>query len=149
MVGQYVIDAHASRFTVRAFASGILAAMGHNPTFAVRDFSGEVNLDPAAPAQAAGDVTVFPPSNQAACTGQTGYLGWDTDSNSTSCNTGQDIFTRTLGCGANEYVAFDGQRYICKSVPACSSNEYLNYDGSNFQCATLPNPPRRKGAAGL
>ena len=42
----YVIDGRASRFTVRAFASGMLAAMGHNPTVGIRDFSGEMNFDP-------------------------------------------------------------------------------------------------------
>ncbi len=50
--GHYLIDKSASRFTVRAFASGMLSMMGHNPTIAIRDFTGEANLDPAAPAQA-------------------------------------------------------------------------------------------------
>ena len=48
----YVIDQSASRFTVRAFAGGMLSAMGHSPTFAIRDFSGEATFDPAAPEQA-------------------------------------------------------------------------------------------------
>lgn len=43
---RYVINARASRFTVRAFASGMLSALGHNPTIAIRDFSGEVQLNP-------------------------------------------------------------------------------------------------------
>jgi polyisoprenoid-binding protein YceI len=47
--GTYVLDARASRFTVRAFASGMLASMGHNPTIAIRDFSGEAAFDPAEP----------------------------------------------------------------------------------------------------
>jgi polyisoprenoid-binding protein YceI len=42
----YVIDGRASRFTVRAFASGMLAAMGHNPTVGIREFSGEMSFDP-------------------------------------------------------------------------------------------------------
>jgi polyisoprenoid-binding protein YceI len=42
----YVIDGRASRFTVRAFATGLLSAMGHNPTIAIRDFSGGMNFDP-------------------------------------------------------------------------------------------------------
>lgn len=42
----YVIDTRASRFTVRAFATGILSAMGHNPTIGIRDFSGEMTFDP-------------------------------------------------------------------------------------------------------
>lgn len=42
---RYVIDGRASRFTVRAFASGLLAAMGHDPTIGIHDFSGEINFD--------------------------------------------------------------------------------------------------------
>ena len=42
----YVIDARRSRFTVQAFATGILSAMGHNPTIGIRTFSGEVDFDP-------------------------------------------------------------------------------------------------------
>lgn len=40
----YVMDARASRFTVQASATGVLAAMGHNPTIGIRDFSGEVSF---------------------------------------------------------------------------------------------------------
>jgi polyisoprenoid-binding protein YceI len=40
----YVVDARASRFTVQAFATGLLSAVGHNPTIGVRNFSGEVNF---------------------------------------------------------------------------------------------------------
>jgi polyisoprenoid-binding protein YceI len=47
---RYVLDPQASRFTVRAFAGGPLGSVGHNPTFAVRDFSGEVEFDPDEPA---------------------------------------------------------------------------------------------------
>lgn len=43
----YVLDARASRFTVRASATGVLAAMGHNPVIGIRDFSGEVSFSPA------------------------------------------------------------------------------------------------------
>jgi polyisoprenoid-binding protein YceI len=43
---RYVIDGRASRFSVRAFATGLLAAMGHNPTIGIRDFGGEVRFDP-------------------------------------------------------------------------------------------------------
>jgi polyisoprenoid-binding protein YceI len=42
----YVVDARASRFTVQAFANGILAAMGHNPKIGIRTFSGEVKFNP-------------------------------------------------------------------------------------------------------
>jgi polyisoprenoid-binding protein YceI len=49
----YVVDARASRFTVQAFATGILSAMGHNPRIGIRTFSGEVNFS-ADSAQASG-----------------------------------------------------------------------------------------------
>jgi polyisoprenoid-binding protein YceI len=42
----YTIDPAASRFTVRAFAAGLLSGFGHNPVIAIRDFSGEVNFAP-------------------------------------------------------------------------------------------------------
>lgn len=45
-VGRFVLDKNTSRFTVRAFASGMLSAMGHNPTIAIRDFSGEAVFAP-------------------------------------------------------------------------------------------------------
>ncbi len=47
---RFRVDPQASKLTVRAFAGGALSAMGHNPTFAVRDFSGEVEFDADAPA---------------------------------------------------------------------------------------------------
>jgi polyisoprenoid-binding protein YceI len=43
---RYVIDSRASRFTVQAFATGMLARMGHNPIIGIRDFSGEMQFDP-------------------------------------------------------------------------------------------------------
>lgn len=48
----YTIDAAMSRFTVRAFAGGMLSALGHDPILGIREFSGEVRLDPAALEQA-------------------------------------------------------------------------------------------------
>jgi len=45
-MGRFVIDTRASRFTVRAFATGILSAMGHNPTIGIRTFSGGMKFDP-------------------------------------------------------------------------------------------------------
>ncbi|HTA41209.1 MAG TPA: YceI family protein [Bryobacteraceae bacterium] len=45
----YVLDKNASRFTVRAFAVGMLSAFGHNPVIAIRDFSGEADFNPDAP----------------------------------------------------------------------------------------------------
>jgi polyisoprenoid-binding protein YceI len=45
----YVIDSRSSRFTVQAFATGLLAKMGHNPTIGIRDFSGEMKFNPDKP----------------------------------------------------------------------------------------------------
>ena len=42
----FVIDTKRSRFTVQAFATGLLSAMGHNPTIGIRTFNGEVRFDP-------------------------------------------------------------------------------------------------------
>ncbi|HTK40116.1 MAG TPA: YceI family protein [Gemmatimonadales bacterium] len=46
----FVIDPGASRLTLRAFAGGMLSAVGHNPTFAVRRFEGAVRFNPEKPA---------------------------------------------------------------------------------------------------
>ena len=43
---RYTIDARGSRVMIRAFASGFLSAMGHNPVIAARDVSGEIKLVP-------------------------------------------------------------------------------------------------------
>jgi polyisoprenoid-binding protein YceI len=43
---RYVIDGRSSRFTAQAFATGVLARMGHNPTIGIRDFGGEMNFNP-------------------------------------------------------------------------------------------------------
>jgi polyisoprenoid-binding protein YceI len=40
----YLIDAKGSKFTVRAFATGMLSVFGHNPTIAIPDLSGEVEF---------------------------------------------------------------------------------------------------------
>ena len=45
-VEHYAIDPDMSRFTVRAFASGMLSALGHSPTLAVRDFTGKAEFSP-------------------------------------------------------------------------------------------------------
>jgi polyisoprenoid-binding protein YceI len=47
----YVLDPARSRFLVRAFASGLLAAFGHSPTVAIRNFTGEAWFRPQAPDQ--------------------------------------------------------------------------------------------------
>jgi polyisoprenoid-binding protein YceI len=41
----YVIDRAASQFTVQVFAGGLLSAFGHSPIIAIRDFSGEAQVD--------------------------------------------------------------------------------------------------------
>jgi hypothetical protein len=45
----YAIDPAMSRFTVWAFAGGVFSELGHNPTFAVREFEGKVKFDPRVP----------------------------------------------------------------------------------------------------
>jgi polyisoprenoid-binding protein YceI len=45
-VTRYLVDKSASTFLVRAFASGMLSALGHSPTIAIRSFTGEASLDP-------------------------------------------------------------------------------------------------------
>ncbi len=41
---RYVVDARASRFTVQAFATGVLSVMGHNPRIGIRSFMGQVDF---------------------------------------------------------------------------------------------------------
>ena len=43
---RYEINPMVSRFTVQAFASGLLSAFGHNPKIAIRDLKGEIRFDP-------------------------------------------------------------------------------------------------------
>lgn len=45
-LAHFILDPKASRFTVQAFASGVLSAMGHNPKIGIRTFSGEVDFNP-------------------------------------------------------------------------------------------------------
>jgi polyisoprenoid-binding protein YceI len=44
----YIVETKGSTFIIRAFATGLLSAFGHNPTIAVPDFEGEVFLNPNA-----------------------------------------------------------------------------------------------------
>ena len=55
---RYAIDSRVSRFTVRAFASGVLSAFGHNPTIAIRNYSGEVQLSAGQPETASLRITI-------------------------------------------------------------------------------------------
>jgi polyisoprenoid-binding protein YceI len=43
---RYQIDPSPSRLTIKVTASGMLSAMGHNPTIAARSFSGEATVAP-------------------------------------------------------------------------------------------------------
>jgi polyisoprenoid-binding protein YceI len=45
MAARYRLDPGKSQFTVQAFAAGMLSALGHSPTFAVRDFAGVVRFE--------------------------------------------------------------------------------------------------------
>ena len=42
----YLTDARASQFTVQVFSAGLLSAFGHSPKIAIRDFSGEAEVNP-------------------------------------------------------------------------------------------------------
>jgi len=53
-----VIDTGASRFTVQAFATGILSAFGHNPVIAIRDYDGSIEFAPESLDKAGVQVTV-------------------------------------------------------------------------------------------
>jgi polyisoprenoid-binding protein YceI len=41
---RYSIDAKTSTFTVKAFATGVLSMLGHNPTISIPDIQGEVQF---------------------------------------------------------------------------------------------------------
>jgi polyisoprenoid-binding protein YceI len=43
-MNRYRIEPGRSHFAVQAFAAGLLSAFAHSPTFAVRDFGGELRL---------------------------------------------------------------------------------------------------------
>ena len=49
---QYVADTRGSQFTVQVFSGGMLSAFGHSPTIAIRDFTGEAQVNPDNPEQA-------------------------------------------------------------------------------------------------
>ena len=42
---RYVTDVRASQFTAQVSSGGLLSAFGHNPTIAIRDFVGEVEVN--------------------------------------------------------------------------------------------------------
>lgn len=43
---RYVIDTGGSSFSVQAFVTGFLSALGHDPVISMPDFEGEINFDP-------------------------------------------------------------------------------------------------------
>src|ERR1700733_2799171 len=43
---RYKLDSSKSRFVVKAFATGLLSSLGHNPTIAIRTFTGEAQFSP-------------------------------------------------------------------------------------------------------
>jgi polyisoprenoid-binding protein YceI len=43
---RYTIDQRVGKFTVQAFADGMLSMLGHSPTFAARDYEGVIECDP-------------------------------------------------------------------------------------------------------
>ncbi len=45
---RYLLDGKGSRFTARAFATGLLSAFGYNPTIAIADFKGEAQVNASA-----------------------------------------------------------------------------------------------------
>ena len=45
-LAHFIFDSRASSFKVQAFVSGLLSAMGHNPTIGIEKFSGEVDFNP-------------------------------------------------------------------------------------------------------
>ncbi len=52
-IADYILESGISRFTVRGFAGGLLAGLGHNPVVSVTDFTGDARYNPQAPAQSA------------------------------------------------------------------------------------------------
>jgi polyisoprenoid-binding protein YceI len=54
----YILDAGVSRFTARAVATGLLASLGHNPSFTIRQFVGEAKFLGEAPEQSSVRIVV-------------------------------------------------------------------------------------------
>lgn len=55
---RYVIDLELSRFTIQAFSGGMLSALGHDPKFVAREFSGDVTFDQDEPDDATLNMTM-------------------------------------------------------------------------------------------
>ena len=54
----FTVDQHASRFTVQAFATGLLSAFGHNPRIEIRDYDAEIHCVAGTLDQASVRVTI-------------------------------------------------------------------------------------------
>lgn len=54
----YIIESKGSTFTVRAFATGLLSALGHSPTISLPDFEGEIFLNAEAMEQSSMRLTI-------------------------------------------------------------------------------------------
>jgi polyisoprenoid-binding protein YceI len=54
----YKIDVGMSRFAARAFATGLFSSLGHNPTLAIREYSGEAGFLPDGLQQASIKISV-------------------------------------------------------------------------------------------
>jgi polyisoprenoid-binding protein YceI len=63
---RYRIDPGRSRFMVKAFATGMLSVFAHNPTIAIRDFTGEVEFAPDSPEQSSLNIRIQSGSLQVA-----------------------------------------------------------------------------------
>ncbi len=55
---RYLIDTSAGRFTVQAFATGLLSAFGHNPTISISDYEGVIQSTSEAYQEASVRLTV-------------------------------------------------------------------------------------------
>jgi polyisoprenoid-binding protein YceI len=55
---RYSLNAARSRFTVQAFATGLLASFGHSPIFLIRDFAGQLHFSSDRPGECAFNMTV-------------------------------------------------------------------------------------------
>jgi polyisoprenoid-binding protein YceI len=61
-MARYALDPSRSRFTVQAFASGMLWAFAHNPVIAIRDFAGTLDFSRENPEKVALEIVVNPAS---------------------------------------------------------------------------------------
>jgi polyisoprenoid-binding protein YceI len=58
MAVRYTFDPERSRFTVQAFATGMLSGFAHSPTFVIRAFKGDLQFEPGDPGNGSFQLTV-------------------------------------------------------------------------------------------